>query len=262
MKMRKRAAVFLLTIFALFMLCGFSGTFTRGSANYVYDEAHLFTEAEIAELNAYIESVRDSAKSDFVVATSASPSISDPIDASEAIAKSWVAAGNGYGEDHQVIVFYIDMENRTYYLNEYNDNENYKLSESEIDEITYEIEGYLKNGYYSTAAGKAIELSADAAKPGFFQRIWGWLTAGLVGGGAASGIAMGTHNTRTATPVRHYMVGQRVSTGRREDVFTHTTTIVQPKQTQQNRPGSSGGGGHISAGPGHSSGNHGGGGHF
>lgn len=259
--MRRKFAYFLLAVTAVFMLCGFSSTFTRGAANYVYDEANILSDAEEASLNEYIASVRDKVKSDFIVVTTSNPSSDDPRTAAETVVDKWVAAGNGYGEDNQAIVFYIDMKNRAYFLDEYNAREKWKLSDSEIDQITYSIEDYMRSGDYGTACGKAIEYAADCAKPGFFQRIWGWLTAGLVGGGAASGIALGTHNNRSTTPVRHYMTGQRVATNRREDVFTHTTTIVQPKETYQNNMGSSGGGGHISSGGG-SAGHHGGGGHF
>ena len=259
--MKKRFAAVILAFWAVLLLCGFSSTFTKGAANYVYDEANILSDAEEAKLNEYIASVRDSAKSDFLVVTTANPTTSDLRTAAEAVSGAWVQAGNGYGEDHQVILFYVDMANRGYYLDEYNAREKYRLSNSEIDEITYNIEDYLRNGDYGTAAGKAIEYAADCAKPGFFQRIWGWLTAGLAGGGIASGIAVGTHNARTSTPVRHYMTGGRLGTTRRQDVFTHTTTVVQQKPQIENHSGSSGGG-HISAGAGNSAGHHGGGGHF
>ena len=264
MIMKRRFAAVILAFWAVLLLCGFSSTFTQGTTNYVYDEANILSEADEAKLNEYIASVRDKAKSDFLVVTTQNPATDDLIDAAEAITHAWVQAGNGYGEDHQVILFYVDMANRGYYLQEYNAREKWRLSNSEIDEITYSIEGYLRNGDYGTAAGKAIEAAAECAKPGFFQRIWGWLTAGLAGGGIASGIAVGTHNTRSTTPVRHYMAGQRLATTRNEDHFTHTTTVVQPKVTVENQGGSmgGGGGGHISAGSGHSSGSHGGGGHF
>ena len=263
--MRRKAAFFLLTIFAVFMLCGFTGTFSEGATNYVYDEAHILSQQEIDELNTYIASVRDKAKSDFLVVTTNNPVTGDVRTDAEAISHAWAQAGNGYGKDHQVVVFYIDMQNRAYYLEEYNDREKWRLSNSEIDEITYNVENYLRNGEYGKAAGIAVQTSAEYAKPGFFERIWGWITAGLAGGGAASGIALGTHNAKTTTPVRHYMVNQRVSTVRNEDTFTHTTTVVQPKETNFHSSGPSGGGGgggHISAGSGNSAGSHGGGGHF
>ena len=254
MIMKRRFAAVILAFWAVLLLCGFSSTFTQGTTNYVYDEANILSEADEAKLNEYIASVRDKAKSDFLVVTTQNPATDDLIDAAEAITHAWVQAGNGYGEDHQVILFYVDMANRGYYLQEYNAREKWRLSNSEIDEITYSIEGYLRNGDYGTAAGKAIEAAAECAKPG----------AGLAGGGIASGIAVGTHNTRSTTPVRHYMAGQRLATTRNEDHFTHTTTVVQPKVTVENQGGSmgGGGGGHISAGSGHSSGSHGGGGHF
>lgn len=261
--MKRRFAALLLAFWAVLLLCGFSSTFTKGAANYVYDEANILSEEEEAKLNEYIASVRDTAKSDFLVVTTANPTTDDLRTAAETISNAWVQAGNGYGDDHEVITFYIDMANRGYYLDEYNAREKYRLSDSEIDQITYEIEDYLRGGNYGTAAGKAIEYAADCAKPGFFQRIWGWLTAGLAGGGIASGIAVGTHNTKTTTPTRHYMTGQRTTTTRRDDVFTHTTTVVQEKTQIENRPDSlGGGGGHISAGSGNSAGHHGGGGHF
>ena len=262
MNMKRRLAAVLAAFWAVLLLCGFSSTFSTGTANYVYDEANILSEADEAKLNEYIASVRDKTKSDFLVVTTQNPTTDDLIDAAEAITHAWVQAGNGYGEDHQVSLFYVDMKNRGYYLQEYNAREKWRLSNSEIDEITYSIEGYLRNGDYGTAAGKAIEAAAECAKPGFFQQIWGWLTAGLAGGGIASGIAVGTHNTRSTTPVRHYMSGQRLETTRNEDHFTHTTTVVQPKVQVETHSGSSGGGGHISAGSGHSAGSHGGGGHF
>ncbi|MBQ6550480.1 MAG: TPM domain-containing protein [Lachnospiraceae bacterium] len=264
--MRRKAAFFLLTVFAVFMLSGFTGTFTEGSTNYVYDEAHLFSQAKIDELNEYITSVRDKAKSDFLVVTTNEPEYDDEIEAAEAIAHAWRDAGNGYGKDHQVIVFYIDIKNRNARLMEYNDREKWRLSDSEIDEINSYILNDMVNGNYGTAAGKAIQGAAECAKPGFFERIWGWITVGIAGGGAASGIALGTHNAKTTTPVRYYMRDQRVYTGRREDQFTHTTTVVQPKQTNPPTSGHSGGGssgGSISSsGAGHSSGSHGGSIHF
>lgn len=75
----------------------------------VFDEANLFTAAEIQEMEAYIEQIRTDYQVDVAVATSDSV----PMNRSQAYSDDFYASHDfGMGEDHAGLLFLIDMSNR------------------------------------------------------------------------------------------------------------------------------------------------------
>ena len=118
----------------------------------------------------------------------------------------------------------------------------------------------MSQGNYYGASMQFVDDASKAAKPGFFGTIWGWLTSGLAGGGAISGILVGKHKRQPATPKTHYRKENGTLPLRAQDHFLGTTREVRHIERQQQEK-EGGSGGTISSSSG-SSGNHGGGASF
>lgn len=255
----------LIALLALLFISASGFASTAKSGTYVYDEADLLSETFISQLNDRIASIRDNIQSDVLVVYTNDDSQTDARSAAETIINTWVSRGNGYGEKHETVLFYVNMADRSYFIDEYNDANEFRLSYDEIDEMKYTVEEDLRRGSYDGAALDFTTLAEQNMKPGFFQRVWSWILMGLLGGGAAMGIAKGSHNNVTGVPISFYRRREIEDRGS-NDIFTGTTSMV--RRIDQNRPpqnmggsGMSGGGPGMTTGAG-SSGHQGGGGHF
>ena len=235
--MKKLAVILLSVIAAVIVLSGFSGGSPQ-PGTYVYDVGDYLTAEEEQAIQNRILEVRDKVKADFVVYYTANP-VSDNADAAaDQALQEFVAAGGGYGDNHETIIFYTDMKNRRMALHEKNEKGKYLIKDSEIDSIIGDesaVKSYLGNGDYYRASMQFVEDAAGAAKPGFFGTIWGWLTPGLAGGGAISGILVGRHKRQPRTPKTSYRKANGTVPLRAQDRFLGTTTEVRHIERQQPR---------------------------
>ena len=255
--MKKLAVILLAAVTAVIVLSGFA-VLSPSSGIYVYDDGDYLTAEQEQQIQNHILEVRDKVKSDFFVVFTENPASDDYRREAEKACDRFISAGGGYGDDHQTICFYVDMENRYFFIGEHNDSEKFKLKDSEVDSIVLgTVRDYMSQGNYYGASMQFVDDASNAAKPGFFGTIWGWLTSGLAGGGAISGILVGKHKRQPATPKTHYRKENGTLPLRAQDHFLGTTREVRHIERQQQEK-EGGSGGTISSSSG-SSGNHGGG---
>lgn len=259
--MKKTAAILILSLVSVFLLAGCKAA-SPAIGSYVFDNGDFLTSEQENAIQNRILEVRDKVQTDFVVYFTDSPSSDDYRREAERVNDAFIQSGGGYGKDHESVVFYVDMANRFFFINEHNDSEKWKLSDSDIDSIVLgTVRDYMSQGNYYGASMQFVEDAYGAVKPGFFGTIWGWLTSGLAGGGALSGILIGKHKRQPATPKSHYKKANGTVPLRASDRFLGTTTEVRHIERTQPSDNDSGSGGTISSSSG-SSGNHGGGASF
>ena len=260
--MKKTALLLLLLTAAasVILLAGCSKP-TPAMGSYVFDNGDYLTPDQESNLQSQILEARDKVQTDFVIYFTDQPATDDYRAEAERVSDAFIQSGGGYGDDHETVVFYVDMKNRFFFINEHNDREKWKLSDADIDSIwSGQVREFMKQDNYYGASAQFLSEAYNAVQPGFFGRIWGWLTSGLVGGGAISGILVGRHKRQPETKKAHYRKENGRVPLRENDRFLGTTTEVRHIQRQEpSQNEGSGGEIHSSSG---SSGNHGGGASF
>ncbi len=222
--MKKKALLLFGALLLAFCLCGF----TYRGGTYIYDNTGSITESD--DLNRRIDSMRESLQADVVVVMTETPSTSNYMQAAKQELLSYVSSTGGYGENGEAIMLYIDQANRRFAIVEHNASERYLLSDGEIDSMTDEnsaLTARLSSGDYNNACVQFLSYVQDAAKPGFFQTVFGWLTAALGVSGAATGIAVGAHKSRPMVSKRQYLNRNTFQTLSQEDVMTGRTQQVR-----------------------------------
>lgn len=139
----------------LVLLCCF-GT-ASAEEKRVFDQAALFTDQEIAEMETKIEEMRDRYNMDFVVVTT--------YDAEGKSARDYADdyydyGGFGVGSDYRGVLFLIDMDNREAWISTTGAAINI-LTDGRIDDILDEAYIGLSNEEYGEAAFAFLER-ADA----------------------------------------------------------------------------------------------------
>ncbi|MBQ6036051.1 MAG: TPM domain-containing protein [Lachnospiraceae bacterium] len=236
--MKKKLTLFVGALLLILAFCGF----TYRSGNYVYDDTGNITEA--SNLNSRIAALRDTVKSDVVIVMTNRPTTSNYMQAAKDEVLKYVQATGGYGDNGQAILLYVDMENRRFAIVEHSTGK-YLLKDSEIDAMTdsgSSLTTRLSSGDYNNACVAFLSYVEDYAKPGFFQTVFGWITAALGIGGAATGAAVGSHKARPHVSKRHYLNKNTFQTLQQDDIYTHTTQQVRQIQREEASPA------HVSSG--------------
>ncbi len=260
--MKKLLSVFVLAMIVMATLCGFAFPADMSGDRYVYDEGDYLSASEEAEIQAAIEQVSGDIKADILVIFTDQPESDSERNCAENAAKRWRDAGYASKKKQETIVFYVDMANRRFFTNEYNAKEKFRLTDADIDNITYAVLPYMSAGDNGAAALTAVEAIGEYGRPGFFQTFWAWLMSGCIGGGIATMIGVGSHNAaRTHVTRRYYLKDHAVNVVASSEFFTGSTERTIDHTPQQRTESSSGSSGitHSSSG---SSGNHGGGASF
>ena len=195
-----------------FTTTGLSTT-TIGALTYVTGD--VFTDEELAKLNELAEKYeKDAGASLYVTARDAGAQDAEATALQEI--KDRIAAGGGYGDVHRAVLLFINTaeENRSFYILERADDGSAKIKSSKMDAMrsdTGDIRKALQDGKYGDAATAFLNSARSALKPGFFQSIWAKLLAALGIGGAASGLAVGSHKSQSPTKKRHYIKDGNIS---------------------------------------------------
>ncbi len=239
--MKKLFAFFVLSLLTVFLLAGCKAK-TPALENYVFDTGDYLTAQEEQEIQNRILEVRDKAQSDLVVYFTDRPASDDYIKEAKRINNDFIGSGGGYGNDHHSVLFYVDMANRHFAVDQYSDGKG-KLSSDDIDSIigitaenetiSGSVRDYMSQERYKTASLQFVNDAYKKMKPGFFGSIWGWLTSGLAGGGALSGILIGKHKRQPATPKTSYRKQNGTIPLRAQDHFVGTTREVRHIERQQ-----------------------------
>ena len=261
--MRKRIAAFTgLAILLFLMLCGFAPVRQLNTGTYVYDEAGLLSEGEINSLNTTLAGLREEIGADLLVFFTKDESVTDATirTVSEKLCELWASGGGGYGEGHEVISLVVGMADRSYFINEYNGTNAFLLDYDDIDTVEEAVVPYLSAGQYSNAVQSFAYAVQKQTAPGFFSRWYSWVMTGLLGGGAAMGIARGSHNNNTGVSIGYYRkknpepkFSNDAFIGRTQAVYK-VNTDRPPQQMQQDHQSL-----HTGSGSEH---HQGGGGHF
>ena len=261
----KKTAIFLLLLMAaasVFLLAGCSQP-TPAIGNYVFDNGDFLSADQEAEIQNMILEARDKVQSDFVIYFTDTPATDNYRAEAERVNDAFIQSGGGYGDDKQTVLFYVDMQNRFFFVDEYNAREKWKLSDADIDSIVAgQVRNFMATGNYALACKQFVSEAYDAVQPGFFGRIWGWITSGLVGGGALSGILIGKHKRQPETTKAHYRKENARAPLRSSDRFLGTTTEVRHIQRVEPAPSGGGSGGQTISSSSGSEGHHGGGASF
>ena len=256
--MKKKAACLLGAVLLIFTMTGIlAGAATLRTTETVYDDAGLLSESDISALQSEITELRDEVSADFIIYITDKPANDSERTAADSILNEWVSIGGGYGEQHETILLYVDMKNRHFFVAEHTDNQKFLLSDSQIDSITGDdgkLKSYMAEGNYRAACETFLSEAKEAAKPGFLQTVWGWITTALLGSGAATGIAAGVHNSKNKLGKRYYMRETGVEVLESRDSFSYQS-VEEHKIERSHDSG-------ASSSDGMSSGNHGGGNSF
>ncbi len=141
--------------------------------------------------------------------------------------KDRINAGGGYGDVHRAVILYVNTNAnaRSYAVLERADDGSQKLSSKAVNAMladNSELRTKLRDAQYAEAAKVFLDEVESDQKPGFFRSIWMKLIAALGLGGAASGIAVGTHKAQNKTKKREYLKDGRINVLDRNDVLQGT----------------------------------------
>ena len=180
--MKKKLLVLCSALFLILSFCAF----TYRSGSYVYDGTGNITNTEA--LNSRISSMRETIGSDVVIVMTDQPTTSSYMQAAKDEVLKFVNTTGGYGDYGAAILLYVDMANRRFAIVEHSTGK-YLLSDGEIDAMTDSssmLTQRLSAGNYDGACETFLSYVEEYAKPGFFQTVFGWITAALGIGGAAT----------------------------------------------------------------------------
>ncbi len=249
--MRKLMGLVAALLTAILVLSGF--TFDpSASGAVIYDDEGFLSEEVKTEITQKSAEIRSKIQSDVLVVFTSRPEDEDNNREAERILKTWIDSGRGYGEQHETVLMYVNMQegNRAVAVYEHNDAKEYKLKDAKIDSLKETLAGLLKDGKCDDAVRGFVSQINKAMKPGFFRTIWGWLTVALLGGGISSGIAKGSNKSPGSAPSRrHYMAGA-VTVLKKNESFLRTDIVrkAEASESENDKP----------SGEGENEGNHGG----
>ena len=236
--MKKKLLVLCSALFLILSFCAF----TYRSGSYVYDGTGNITNTEA--LNSRISSMRETIGPDVVIVMTDQPTTSSYMQAAKDEVLKFVNTTGGYGDYGAAILLYVDMANRRFAIVEHSTGK-YLLSDGEIDAMTDSssmLTQRLSAGNYDGACETFLSYVEEYAKPGFFQTVFGWITAALGIGGAATGVAVSSHKARPRVSKRHYLNANTFRTVEQNDFFTHTTQQVRVIRHEEESPS------HVSSG--------------
>lgn len=235
----------------------------------VYDYAGLFSDSESARLEEYALSIENAARTEFYVLTINDAEGKSSMDYADDFGDN---GAFGYEKKYGTyIVMLIDMDNREVYISTSGNAIEY-LNDYRINKTLDAVFEYMPDGEYYKAAMAYLETaykymttepSHDYKEPDYYEPIddtyyYDDGTYEEVGIGSIFVCSLGISaivsaivllvmisgaKTKMAAGSRTYMGGSGLRINRKEDIFTHTTTVKRKIQTNN---GSSGGGGHSS----------------
>ena len=257
------------------LLCGFDSNKQR-----VYDNAELLDASQEELLQKQLVTVGETINADLVIITTTGM---DGKTAKQYLEDFHDQEAFGIGQGREAVYLLIDMQNRNYYVREFNlDASGYMLTDDEIDEIMAGVEEKLRVGDYEGACGSFVSLTDHYSSIDYGQNypessinyenehnssnqknsakdigIRLLISAGVAGISVILMIV--TRNDTGKVSNRTYLKGGKVRIRQQSDLFTHTTVVTRKIETQTNHNGGSSSGGSSG---GNSGGSHGGGGSF
>ncbi len=224
-------------IVLLSVFCAFSAAAEAGG-DWISDDGGFLSQEAKDSLNQKISEVREEIGMDLMVVFTKDPADDDVVSAADRIIKEAASSGLGYGENKDIALFYVDMENRNFRVQTYSTADGDRISQDKTDSIVKSLTSSMADGDYDSAAEIFVNGIRKAGKKGFLKTVWSWLLFGLGGGGIASKIAVGSHNARAFVPKRHYLKSGKLNVTKKEDRFDRTTREV--RQIEKSTPSGDG----------------------
>ncbi|PKR85792.1 TPM domain-containing protein [Heyndrickxia camelliae] len=242
----KRSLLFLLTTYLL--VSSFTLKTNAESINqkrYVYDEAHLLTDNEVAKLEALANEKGKDTNTAFLILTV------NGIDGKgyiEYVENFYDENAPGYDKPHgNTAILFIDMKERDVYLAGFQKAEEY-LDNNRLDLIQDKITPDLSNGKYFKAFSKYIELSHEymGYKPGvnpenILFKWWFQLIVSIAVGAIIVTLMAYQSGGRVTVNARTYMDSNKSKVLNKRDVFIRQTVTKQRKPSNNNKSGGGGG---------------------
>ena len=241
MKMRllKKAIPVLAALFLVSIPATVCANDVLRASDKTFVQGSVFTDAELAELNELAAKYEETAGASlYVVAKDAGAQ--EETSAAKAELQSIIENGGGYGDKHRGVILFINTneENRSFAIVERADDGSEKLKNTDsLTEEGSKLYKLLQDKKYAEGAKQFLNTVNSKLKPNFFKSIWMKLIAALGVGGAASGLAVGSHKAQAATKKRHYLKDGNISilkkNERLEDTKVTRTAAPESKKTDQ-----------------------------
>jgi len=241
----KRGLLFLLTAI---LITAFGINVSAESPNqkrYVYDEANLLTEKEVAKLEALASGQGKDRNTAFIILTVNGTGGKDKV---QYVDDFYDEHAPGYDKPHgNTAILFIDMKKRDVYLAGFQKAEKY-LDNNRLDLIQDKITPDLSDGKYFDAFSSYIHLSHDymGYKPGvnpdnILFKWWFQLVAAIAVGAIIVLIMAYRSGGRVTVNARTYIDSNKSKVLSESDVFVRQTVTKQRKPSNNNKSGGGGG---------------------
>ncbi|MDO7908541.1 TPM domain-containing protein [Paenibacillus sp. JX-17] len=216
-----------------------------GEKTLIYDDAHLLSETDAAELNAMASKYGAERETDIIVYTTNNPESKDTKEITEDF---YDEHGPGYDKAHgNAVILTVDISNRDTYLAGFYKAEE-MLDDGRLDKITSKISPYLSEGNYKQAFSTYIMTAYRymGYKPGvnpdnIVFKLWFQVLAALVIGGGVVGTMAYRSGGRVTIHRGTYEDAEKSGVLDRQDQYIRTT--VTKRKIERNQGGGSGFGG-------------------
>ncbi len=228
---------------------GASDTTTIGASIPHVEGGSYLTADENAELELLAKKTSEKVNAGIYVVFSGAEIANIELEASS-ILKSKISAGGGYGDNHDAIILYVNMKDRTYAIEEDGDSHDNRLTGKFVNKELADdakIRSLLGKDEYFNAAKTFINDVEGELNPNIFKALWWRILAALGIGGGVTGIAAGSHKALKKTKKRHYLKDNRINVLEKNERLTGTdvsrNVTKQPKTSGTDHEIGSGHGG-------------------
>lgn len=257
--MRKISVLFLLCILLILPVCA-------AGQGYVYDDAGLFTDAQVQELNDWAEEISEQHNFGVYIHTTEDFTQSGYFDVFEYAKDYYISQNFGKGSNSDGVMLMLSMADRDYQMLFNGSVSDMAFTETGRDDMERNFLSYFRNGDYyggfkaylgdcdscltAYEAGTPIGSGTDHSATGYIpyyeepvQRsfnLWVSLIPGLIAAAIIGGaLSIPMRSAKQKRDAAGYADGN-IQLTRREDIFLHRTVTRTPKSPP---PSSSGGGG-------------------
>lgn len=267
--MKRFSVLFLLCIFLILPV-------SAAGQDYVYDEAGLFTDAQVRDLNDLAAQISDYHDFGVYIHTVEDFTESGEYDIFEYSRNYYLSHDFGKGSNNDGVILVLSMAGRDYQLVLNGHVSDMAFTETGRDDMERDFLSYFRNGDYyggfeaylrdcdsyltAYEAGTPIGSGTDHSATGYIPyyeepeersfNLWVSLIPGLIAAGiTGTALSVPMRSAKQKRDAAGYAAGN-VQLTRREDIFLHRTVTRTPKSPPPSSGGGGGGGGsfHSSSG--------------
>ncbi|WP_018930991.1 TPM domain-containing protein [Gracilibacillus lacisalsi] len=239
--------------FFIFMLFFLFAIPIMAEHQYIYDDADIFNDEEISELEQLAVEYSEENKTDLLVVTTKDPGDRD---VKEYTQDFYDENAPGYNQAHgDTAILTIDLNESEVYVAGFGNKQDY-LSNERLDQIREHITPLLSDGDYKEASKQFFEkvdqyldVNPIINPESIFLKTWFQLVVAIVVGAVVVGSMIFNMGGRVTVDHQTYMDPQNSRVVKKRDTYIRKS--VQKTKIQKNNNRSSGGGGGVTSG-GHS----------